>query len=378
MTRSRPALKGLAAVSSGPNEPFEIEELPVPEIEAGETLIRNSGAAVCGSDLHGWRGDSGRQRASRKRIPGHEFTGRIHTLGKGVTTDSLRRPLAEGDRVVFPFFFPCMRCYHCLHDQLHVCQYRFRANMTKPWEEYAYCDGGFAQYFRLPPGHFVFKAPDELPDDALATVNCSMAQVMMGHHIANLRDGGTVVVQGAGGLGIYATAIAAEKDASQVIVVDGQKARLDLARRCGATDTVDLNEYDTPESRVERVQELTGGIGADVVIEVVGVAASTLEGIEMARMGGTYVDIGNISGGSYELPGNKVISRQLRWIGLAHYNPWIIEACLNFLVRTKDRYPLLDLVSHTFPLEEINEAFETAEWVGKQSGSAATRVVVNP
>lgn len=369
-------LKGRAAIGQGPRSEFWIEELPVPEVVPGSVLIKNTGAAVCGSDLHGWRGDQDGPASPRKRLPGHEFTGRVHSIGKGVSTDSLRRPLKEGDKVVFPFFFPCMRCYHCLRDQLYVCQYRFRNNIVHRFEDYPYCDGGFADYFWLKPGHFVFKVPEDLPDKALATVNCSMAQVMFGLHLAQPKQGDVVVVQGAGGLGIYATACAAEAGASQVIVVDGQKSRLDLATRCGATATVDLNEYSTPQARVDRVRELTGGIGADIGIEVVGIAAATLEGLDMVRMGGTYVDIGNISGGSFQLAGNKVISRQTRWIGLQHYNPWILESCIQLLVRTKDKYPLLDLVSHTFPLEKMNQAFETAEWVGKQKGSPATRVVV--
>ncbi|MBI4220790.1 MAG: zinc-binding dehydrogenase [Chloroflexi bacterium] len=369
-------LKGRTAIGEGPKSKFWIEELPVPEVQPGSILIKNTGAAVCGSDLHGWRGDQDGPAVRRKRIPGHEFTGRVHSLGKGVTTDSLRRPLKEGEKVVFPFLFPCMRCYHCLRDQLHVCQYRFRNNILYKFEDYPYCDGGFADYFYLRPGHFVFKAPEEIPDKVLATVNCSMAQVVFGVHLAQPRQGDTFVIQGAGGLGIYATASAAEAGASQVIVIDGQPSRLELARKCGATATIDLNEFNTPQARIDRVCELTGGIGADIGIEVVGIAAAALEGIEMVRMGGTYVDIGNISGGSYTLPGNKVINRQLRWIGLQHYNPWIIEACLQMLMRTRNKYPLWDLVSHTFPLEHINEAFDTAEWVGKQKGSAATRVVV--
>jgi len=161
-----------------------------------------------------------------------------------------------------------------------------------------------------------------------------------------------------------------------VIVIDGQKARLDLAMRCGATSTIDLTEYDTAEARIDRVKELTGGVGADNVIEVVGIASATLEGIQMARTGGTYIDIGNIVQEEISMPASTIIGKQLRWIGLAHYNPWVIEACLQLLVRTKDKYPLLDLVSHTFPLNEIQSAFELAEWHGKTGGSEATRVVV--
>ena len=96
--------------------------------------------------------------------------------------------------------------------------------------------------------------------------------------------GDTVVIQGAGGLGIFATAVASEKGASKVIVIDGQQPRLDLAMRCGATDTVSMVDYPTAESRVERVRELTHGVGADIVVEVVGVAAATLEGLDMVQI----------------------------------------------------------------------------------------------
>ena len=371
-------MKGLAATLGGNDGIFEIEELEVPAVEPGTILVRNTGAAVCGSDLHQRRNSMASDTPKPKKIPGHEFTGTVHSLGKGVTTDSLRRPISEGDRLVFPFFFPCMRCINCLKNQLHACAYRMRPNMIHSFEEYPYCDGGFSQYFLLQPNHWAFKVPEELHghDPALATVNCSMAQVMMGIHLADVDDGDTVVVQGAGGLGIYATAIAAETGASQVIVIDGQRARLDLAMRCGATSTIDLTEYDTPQARVDRVRELTGGVGADKAIEVVGVASATLEGLDMIRTGGTYIDIGNIVEDEISMPASKIIGKQIRWIGLAHYNPWVIEACLRMLLRTKDKYPLLDLVSHTFPLNEIQAAFELAEWHGKTGGSEATRVVV--
>ena len=372
-------MKGLAGVFQSPGEEILVEEIDVPELEPGSILLRNTGGAVCGSDLHGWRGDGDQPMRKNRYVGGHECTGVVDTLTGGITTDSLRRPLKEGDRVVFPFFFPCQRCYQCAQGEMHACTFRGHPRMSgDSWEDYPYCDGGFAQYYKLPPNHWVFKAPDEIPDAALATANCSLTQVTWALHQANLRFGDTVVVQGAGGLGIYACAIAADSGASQVIAIDGQQARLDLASRCGATSTIDMNEYPTPESRVERVMELTRGVGADVVVEVVGIAAAALEGLDMVRKGGRFVDVGNISGGSFVLPGNKLIVNQVHWIGIMHYNPWTLEAATNWLVKVKDKYPLFDLVSHTYPLTQINEAFETAEWVGKQGGSAATRVVVQP
>ncbi len=113
-------------------------------------------------------------------------------------------------------------------------------------DEYPYCDGGYADYYYLPPGHYVFKVPDVLPDEAIPPVNCALCQVLHGLEYADMKFGDVVVIQGAGGLGIYAAAVAAEKGASRVISIDGQTLRLELARKCGATDVIDMNELKTP------------------------------------------------------------------------------------------------------------------------------------
>ena len=98
----------------------------------------------------------------------------------------------------------------------------------------------------------------------------------------------------------------------------------------------------------------------------------------MVRAGGKNVDVGNISGGSFTLAGNRLIRGQIHWIGVAHYNPWILENAVSWLERVSEKYPLYDLVSHTFPLDRIEQAFDTAEWSGIAEGAVATRVVVEP
>ncbi len=90
------------------------------------------------------------------------------------------------------------------------------------------------------------------------------------------------------------------------------------------------------------------------------------------------MDIGNIVPAPITLPATKVITQQIKWRGLMHYNPWIMPAALDFLVRTKDKYPLSKVVSHSFPLSDVNKAFEMAEWQGKNTGTAATRVILKP
>ena len=361
---------GKVTVFNSPGMPFELDELPTPEIEPGAVLIKNTHGVICGSDLHIWRGD---MSTHPNRIVGHEFTGVVHSLGKGVETDSLRRELQEGDRVAFPFFNPCNRCYMCIRGEFHACPHRSR---RKDLASHPYCDGGYADFYYLPPGHYIFKVPDELPTEAVPSVNCALSQVMFGLERAKMDFGDTVVIQGAGGLGIYATAVASEKGASKVIVIDGQQPRLDLAMKCGATDTISLVDYPTPQARVERVKELTQGVGADVVMEVVGIPSATLEGLDMVRFNGKFIDIGNIGEGSIEIPAAKVIGNQTQWLGTTHYDPWIIEASLQFLVRVKDRLPVADVISHTYPLEQINEAFEFAEWQGIEGGSTANRVAL--
>ena len=358
---------------------FEMTELPPPPVEAGGILVKITSAGICGSDLHYWRGDMKPIMPGKPGplIIGHEMTGVVDTLGYGISTDSMGLPLKEGDRVAYTYFYPCRRCYVCLRGELNNCptRFRFRASI----EDWPYCDGGYSEYYYLRPGHFVFKVPDELPDEVVTAANCAVSQVIYGLHQADMRMGDVVVVQGAGGLGINATAAARDMGAGQVISIDGLPNRLELAMQCGADQTIDINEYDTPESRVERVKELSQGRGADVVVEVVGFPQVVPEGLQMLRPGGTFVEIGNIwANSTVELDISKLLWGITRIIPTAHYDPYILPVALDFLVRTKDRFPLTSVMSHKFPLEQIEEAFKQAEWAGKSEDTAITRAFLTP
>src|SRR5262249_58261914 len=102
------------------------------------------------------------------------------------------------------------------------------------------------------------------------------------------------------------------------------------------------------------------------------------EGLDMVRVNGTFVDIGNIVPQTITLPATKVITQQITWKGLMHYDAWIMPSALDFLVRTSDKYPLSKVVSHSFPLSEVNRAFEMAERQGEKPGTAAPRVSPQP
>src|SRR5919109_2556960 len=250
-------MNGRVAVLRDYGGEFVLREYPVPEVEPGAILVKLTRAGVCGSDLHIWRGEMKDVYGSAPKdlTFGHEMCGRVERLGAGVTTDSNGQPLQEGDRITFAYFFPCGRCRVCLQDELGSCPRKARANRvagTPPYFNNAYGD-----YYYLRPNHYVFKLPDDITDDMATPVNCALSQVLYGLHRAGLRFGQTVVIQGAGGLGLNAVAVARDMGADKVLVFDRIAERLELAHAFGADHPLSLDNLATPERRVEAVMELT-------------------------------------------------------------------------------------------------------------------------
>jgi len=357
-------VKGKAAVFFGPGKPFEIREVTLPEIEPDAILIRVSLANVCGSDLHFWRGDAPLRLPADGWIFGHEMTGRVAKLGARVKTDSLGRPLREGDRVAYTYFYPCGRCYACLNKQPAACP----AKIERPRgpSEFPHFHGAFAEYYYLRPGGAVFAVPDALADELVSPVNCALSQVIFGLHEAGLRFGGTVAIQGAGGLGLQAAAVAKDMGAATVIVIDQLPERLALAREFGADHTISVRDVPDRKERVNLVRSWTGGAGVDVACDFVGFPQVIPEGIEMLRAGGTYLEIGTISrGAKVELEPAQLVWGAKRIVGVIMYDAWVIPRALDFLVRNRARWPFDRLLSHRYPLEQINQAFADSEWHAK-------------
>ncbi len=353
--------KGKAAVFFGPGKPFEIREVPVPEMEPDAVLVKVSLANICGSDLHFWRGDAPLRLPEDGWIFGHEMMGRVARLGARVRTDSLGRPLKEGDRVAYTYFYPCGRCIACLNKQPAACP----AKIERPRSpsEFPHFHGAFAEYYYLRPGGALFLVPDVLPDALVSPVNCALSQVIFGLHEAGLQFGGTVVIQGAGGLGIQAAAVAKDMGASTVIVVDQIPGRLELAKAFGADHTINVKEIGDRKERVSLVRKWTGGAGVDVACDFVGFPQVIPEGIEMLRAGGTYLEIGTISrGATFELEPSTLVWGSKRIVGVIQYDASVIPRALDFLVRNRARWPFDRLISHTYPLEKINDAFAASEW----------------
>lgn len=356
-------MTGRVAVLQAYQGDFELREYPVPAPEPGAILVRLTRAGICGSDLHIWRGEMKDVYGAPPRdlTFGHEMCGRVERLGAGVTTDSLGQPLAEGDRIAYLYVFPCGRCRVCLRDEMGSCPRKVRANRvagTPP-----YFNNAFGDFYYLRPQHFVFRIPDEISDDVAAPANCALAQVVYGLRRAGLRPGDTLVVQGAGGLGLNAIAVARDLGADRIIALDRIPARLELARTFGADHVLDVDALGTPERRIQAVLDLTGGLGADVVADLVGYPEVIPEGLRMLRSGGTYLEVGNIAPGNvFAYDATALVRGNVRLVAMANYSPWALAEALAFLRRSRTRFPFDRLVSHVSPLSEISAAFRQAEW----------------
>lgn len=354
---------GRAAVYYGLGKPMVIEEFPVPEPEPGAALVKIRRANICGSDLHMWRGDVDLLALGQQlpAILGHEMTGTIAKLGEGLLTDSAGQPLAVGDRVVYRYFTPCGRCHACMTGQDAACPMAFMS-VVNPCGAPPHFLGAYAEYYYLRPNQTVFKVPDNVTDDMVAPANCALSEVIYGLDKVGFGFGETIAIQGAGGLGLYATAVAKEMGAAKIMVIDAIDERLELAKAFGADDLIDMKEYKTPMERMLRVRELTDGWGANVVAELVGFPHVVAEGIDLLGNGGRYLEIGNVSPlKTYEADPSKLVINGITFYGVALYTAEALKKAVDFLSRARDKYPFEKILARAYPLEEINEAFENQD-----------------
>jgi D-arabinose 1-dehydrogenase-like Zn-dependent alcohol dehydrogenase len=347
----------LLAAMVGIKKPFEIQEHSVPDPKPGAVLVKVHLANICGSDLHIWHGlykpaDPG---AWSLRSVGHEMCGEVARLGDGVTQDSAGQPLAVGDRIVYCYFAPCNHCRACLRGRTPRCPHGMRHRY--PPSTWPHFNAAYGQYYYLHPEQKLFKIPKDVSDDLAAPANCALAQVIDGLDLARATIGDTVVIQGAGGLGVLAAAVAKERGVSQIIVIDKFEQRLDLARQFGADIVIDMNSLPNPEARIKRVKDLTDGWGADVVLEVAGAPDAVPEGVAMLGVGGVYAEIGNIcEGQTCAFDPAELALGAKSILGLMWYRPESLLAAMQFLSRYQKKYPFGKLIARRFPLKEINAA----------------------
>jgi L-iditol 2-dehydrogenase len=349
---------GKAMVNYGPGTQFEMKEYPVPDPEPNAIVTKLTLSSICGSDIHLYKGEFGAPPGpQRPKIGGHEFVGRVYKLGSNVKTDTTGQPLKEGDRVAWCYYIPCGRCPACVSGE-GPCPNR-HAHAGASSDDFPHFKGGYAEYYYVSPGQWIYKIPDTVPDESAVYVDCAASTVAYALQLVKFPLGATAVIQGAGGLGLCAAPMAKDMGAAQVIVVDFVAEKLELAKEFGADYTINGQEYTTPEARIQRVRELTGGKGADMVMELVASAPQVIpEGLEMLTPGGTYLTCGLVGPYVSNVMMMPIISKGLKLIGSSNYKAWTMPRVLDFMARTGNKYPFEKIISHKFKLTEVAEAYK--------------------
>lgn len=346
-----------AAVVREFGAPIGIEEVPVPaEIEPGGLLVEVVACSMCGTDVHCWEGSLALD-IQLPLILGHEMVGRIVALGDGAEVDSVGQRLAVGDRVIWSHAF-CGHCDMCARKRPALCRNRTAYGHVSI-EKWPYLMGGFAQHAYVMPGSGRVRVPDTVPDELASMASCAVRSVVNAVEQAG-RVGAehTVVVQGAGPLGILATGLFAQAGAGRVVTVGAPAPRLELATAFGADEVISLEEHPDPADRLAQVLRATDGLGADLVAEFSGHPAAFAEGVEMAGLAARYLVVGQLGAGTATVAPGTITKKNLTIIGsfsgdISHYH-----RALTVLDQLADRLPFDRLISGRYPLGEVNTVLD--------------------
>ncbi len=275
---------------------LELTDVPVPDAGPGELLVRIAACGICGSDVHGYDGSSGR------RIPpiimGHEAAGVVASVGDGV------EGFEAGDRVTFDSTIYCGECAHCRRGDVNLCDRRQVLGVS--CGEYRR-SGAFAEFVTV-PARISYHLPDNLGFEEAALLE-AVAVAIHAVSLVPLPLRGTALVIGAGTIGLLVQQALRAAGCKRVFVTDVDASRLSLSERLGATTTL-LSGPDLSK----RVADLTDGVGVDVVVEAVGATQTIALAIDSVKKGGSVVLVGNITP-EVNIHLQRVVSRQIRLQG---------------------------------------------------------------
>jgi len=333
-----------ANVFRGKND-IRVEEVERPRAGFGEAVIRITLTTICGTDLHILRGE---YPVRQGLVIGHEPVGVIEELGPGVTGYEV------GERVLVGAITPCGQCRACLSGHLSQCGHGEGYEATGGWRFGNTIDGAQAEYLRVPHAQAnLAKIPDELTDEQVVLLADIASTGFSGAESGGIKIGDSIVVFAQGPIGLCATAGARLMGASLVIGIDGDDNRLRMAKRMGADVVLDYREVDV-EAEVKR---LTGG-GADVSIEALGTQQTFESALRCLRPGGTLSSLGVYSG-KLQVPYEAFAA------GLGDHRivttlcPGGKERMRRLMETVKHgRVDLTPLLTHTFSLEQIADAYD--------------------
>jgi L-iditol 2-dehydrogenase len=341
-----------AAVITAHNKPLEIQKVRIPDLDPGSLLVKITASTLCGTDIHRWHGPLP-GGDSLPIITGHEPCGIVEEIS-GERTDILGNPVKRGDRIVWSYV-SCGSCYYCsVALQPCICPDRASWGHNRA-DQPPYLLGSCSEYMYVPSPCLIIKVPDEVSSASAAASACAYRTVMHGYdRLGAIKPHETVVIQGSGPLGNFAAAVAKDSGANQVLVIGAPANRLEVSRRMGADDTLNIEEITDPRDRREWVRERTGGRGADVVVQCATNAAIP-EGLTLLRGGGRYVSIG--MSGKADIDANA-LPQQMTFLTVRSGEPRHWLQAIDFLASRRDRFPFEDMISKHYSLDNINQAIQ--------------------
>jgi L-iditol 2-dehydrogenase len=363
-----------AAVMRGPGR-IGVERFPRPDVGPGAVLLRIEYSGICGTDKHTFRGESKQYAGtSHERdtvfplICGHENVGIVEETG-GTVLDSEGVRLRPGDRIVPAANVACGQCYFCRGGfPYYACDRLENYGNSLNAVDAPHLLGGWAEHLYLLPGTPLFRVPDDLPPEiAVMTEEMSVTHGLdtarlLAADLHGPRVGETLVVYGTGPLGLCHIAKARLMGFGEIIAIDRLPHRLDVAGSFGAGLVLDVTQTEEAE-RVARVRELTGGRGADIVVDATGVATVLPECLRMTRYGGTVVEAGAFvdMGPVAVNPSADFCARNVSVLGIGGERSDVYLPTMRMMARNAARLPLGRIVSHRMPLERAAEAIELAQ-----------------
>lgn len=354
-----------AAVLTAP-EKLEIATFPEAPPPADGAVLRVTHCGVCGTDPHMY---SGHLAVPMPLVMGHEFAGVIEGLGKDFPArDVYGAPLRPGDRVVVGTTLSCGRCYYCrfVPQRENLCENVNIYGITLGCDTEPFVRGGYADLTYLFPQTWLFRLPPNVTlrmaalSDPIACGTRALERAFgpgLPWAGEGMGLGKSVVVQGLGPIGILTGAAARAMGASPVIGIDRIPMRIDAARRFGFDEVLSMAELPEPADRARAVRSMTRGLGADIVIEMVGLPPAFAESLQLVRKGGRIVEFGHFTdNGTMALNPQQVVNLDVDILGSYAYPNSQIGTSLALLSRYADVYPFEDLVTHTFGVEQAGQA----------------------
>lgn len=365
----------LAAVLTEHGEALELRQLPLPQtVEPGAALVRITCTTLCGTDIEIWEG----KMTFPGMLPvvlGHEMVGEVIAVGDGAT-DALGEPIRLGDRIGWSESV-CGECFGCTVLRQPVACSKRGYGFLQRSDRHPFATAGLSEYAYVTPGAQKLRLPDEVKDTWASAAGCAAKTVLRAFDRAGgVRAGSTVVVQGSGALGLFATAVASISGAGTVITVGAPPSRLALAERFGATHTVDI--ADGSEAVIARVAQITANRGADLVLDFAGAPSVGPEAIAMAAQRGTITVVGSTGPAGAPILLSAIMSKELTVVGSLNGDVSDYYRSIEFFRVFAERFPWDELFSEPCGLEQASDRITNMHRLGEVKAVIDPRLTSRP